>query len=360
MNNVPENVKAKIGKNLHRRPGHPLCTIRDLIYKALPDFKKFDDFLPIVSVDKNFDTLLIPKDHPSRRPSDTYYCDDTHVLRTHTSAHQVDLLWAGEKQFLVTGDVYRKDEIDATHYPVFHQMEGVRITPKGVDPLEDLRSTIDRILDVLFPGTKNHWKSDYFPFTEPSFEVEVEVISEKTEFLGNAKIKPEVVVPGMIETKRMEVLGCGVIHPGVLKNAGISGARGWAFGLGLERLAMKLFEIPDIRLFWSEDERFLSQFKPGQVTKFQSYSKHPTCYKDIALWARPGYDVKDLMEIVRRVAGDLVENVKEIDTFEKNGRKSFCYRILYRSMERSLANEEVDRLQEEIRNETAKLPVELR
>lgn len=335
MNNVPDNIKAKIGRNLHRRPGHPLCTIRELIYRALPDFKKFDDFLPTVSVENNFDMLLIPKDHPSRRPSDTYYCDDAHVLRTHTSAHQVDLIWAGERQFLVTGDVYRKDAIDATHYPVFHQMEGVKLT--SGDPETDLKATINGVLENLFPGAPIRWKPDYFPFTDPSFEVEVD-----------------------LEGRAMEILGCGVIQPQVLKNGGKPGEKGWAFGLGLERLAMKLFGIPDIRLFWSEDERFLSQFKPGQVTKFQQFSRQPACYKDIAMWAKPGYDAKELMDVIRRIAGDLVENVQEIDTFEKNGRKSFCYRIMYRSMERTLANEEVDRLQEDIRKEVTKLPLEIR
>lgn len=360
MNNVPENIKSKIGKNLHRRPGHPLSTIRELIYKALPDFKKFDDFLPTVSTEKNFDLLRIPKDHPSRRATDTYYVDDTHVLRTHTSAHQVDLLWAGERQFLVTGDVYRKDDIDQTHYPVFHQMEGVRITPKGVNPLDDLRDTVDRILETLFPKSKKYWSVDYFPFTDPSFEVEVEIRVEKTELLGGGKMKFEVAVPGEFETKHMEVLGCGVIHPEVLKNGGRAGETGWAFGLGLERLAMKLFGIPDIRLFWSEDPRFLGQFKPGEITTFQPFSKHPACYKDIAFWAKPEYEAKELMELIRRVAGDLVENVTQIDKFEKAGRTSYCYRILYRLMERTLTNEEVDRLQEEIRKEVAKLPVELR
>jgi phenylalanyl-tRNA synthetase alpha chain len=105
------------------------------------------------------------------------------------------------------------------------------------------------------------WREDYFPFTEPSFELEVK-------FNGDW----------------LEVLGCGVIHDDVLIVSGRGGQVGWAFGLGLERLAMILFGIPDIRLFWSEDERFTSQFKKGIVTKFVPYSKYPLCYKDVSFW----------------------------------------------------------------------------
>lgn len=92
-----------------------------------PPFKVFDDLPPIVTVEQNFDELLIPPDHVSRQPSDTYYVDAQRVLRCHTSAHQTSLLRKGEDRFLVCGDVYRRDEVDSTHYPVFHQMEGVRI-----------------------------------------------------------------------------------------------------------------------------------------------------------------------------------------------------------------------------------------
>ena len=114
------------------------------------------------------------------------------------------------------------------------------------------------------------WNSDYFPFTEPSFEVEVK-------YMGNW----------------LEVLGSGVIHDDVLRNSGLDPDKkaGWAFGLGLERLAMILFSIPDIRLFWTQDDRFLSQFKAGTITTFEPYSKYPPCYKDVSFWL-PHEDVK--------------------------------------------------------------------
>lgn len=100
---------------------------RDAQVLGQPPFQVFDNLPPIVTVEQNFDELLIPPDHVSRQPSDTYYVDDQRVLRCHTSAHQTALLRQGEDRFLVCGDVYRRDEVDSTHYPVFHQMEGVRV-----------------------------------------------------------------------------------------------------------------------------------------------------------------------------------------------------------------------------------------
>jgi phenylalanyl-tRNA synthetase alpha chain len=152
------------------------------------------------------------------------------------------------------------------------------------------------------------------------------------------------------------VLGCGVIHPDIVTNAGRVGEQGWAFGLGLERLAMVLYGIPDIRLFWTEDARFHEQFASGEIVTFQPYSKFPACYKDMSFWIQPDFHVNDLNELVRDVAGDLVEQVELIDNFTnpKSMKTSHCYRISYRSMDRSLTNEEIDKLQEKVRNLTEK------
>ncbi len=128
ISNITQGISSKIGRNLHNTKNHPIEIIKRKIYDFFGNhFKKFDDLSPIVNIEDNFDNLLIAKDHPARSLSDTYYKDENHVLRTQTSAHQTPLLKSGERQFLVTGDVYRKDDIDATHYPVFHQMEGLFI-----------------------------------------------------------------------------------------------------------------------------------------------------------------------------------------------------------------------------------------
>lgn len=296
--------------------------------------------------------MLVPADHVSRSPNDTYYVDATTVLRCHTSAHQAELLRSGRSAFLVTGDVYRRDSIDATHYPVFHQMEGVRVfSPEdwaaagaadgGAHAEAELKGALEGLAQHLFGEVEMRWVDAYFPFTQPSFELEI-----------------------FFKGEWLEVLGCGVMENAILEANGRGGARAWAFGLGLERLAMVLFDIPDIRLFWTADQRFLKQFAPGKLAaRFKPYSKFPPCYKDVAFWLSDGFTENNLCEVVRGVAGDLAEEVKLIDAFThpKTGRTSNCYRVAYRSMERSLTDEEVNALQEEVRAQAAsKLGVELR
>jgi phenylalanyl-tRNA synthetase alpha chain len=363
-NNVPDHIAALVGRGLHTRPDHPIGIVRAKIeeyFASLPgddDWHVFDAEDPIVTTKQCFDDLRITPDHPGRSPSDTYYiCDET-LLRTHTSAHQSMHLKDGYETFLCAGDVYRRDEIDASHYPAFHQLEGVKLFDqkemdaasgkKGEDWInspecraiaDDLKQVLEGLMDHLFGETEKKWSEDYFPFTEPSYELEIKYQDEW-----------------------LEVLGCGVIHEEVLDMAGRSERRGWAFGLGLERLAMILFEIPDIRLFWTDDERFHSQFKEGQITKFESYSKYPPVFKDIAFWLPENYVENDFFEMARGVAGDLVEKIDMIDEFTnpKTGRSSKCYRITYRSMDRSLTNEEIDALQDSLRDKSAELELEVR
>ena len=135
--NVTPRLLEHVGRRLHEQPQHPLCLIKQRVTRYMhtafrnargnPLFSLHERLGPVVSVAANFDSLLVPADHPSRRRSDNYYVRRDTVLRAHTSAHQTELLAAGLDAFLVAGDVYRRDEIDRTHYPVFHQMEGVRV-----------------------------------------------------------------------------------------------------------------------------------------------------------------------------------------------------------------------------------------
>jgi phenylalanyl-tRNA synthetase alpha chain len=364
-NNIPPHIAALVGRGLHLKRDHPIGIIRAKIeeyFQGLGEkstgtkFTIFDAEDPIVTTKQCFDDLRLPANHPGRSPSDTYYVTDTTLLRTHTSAHQSQHLTGGHHEaFLCTGDVYRRDEIDASHYPAFHQLEGVKLFPvamvQGADTLKthdewiaspecqmiatDLKQTLEGLMDHLFGPVEKRWADDSFPFTEPSFELEI---------LFNGD-------------NWLEVLGCGVIHTEVLENVNQGHRRGWAFGLGLERLAMVLFEIPDIRLFWTQDERFTGQFAAGQITKFVSYSKYPPCLKDIAFWLPDLYVENDFFELARGIAGDLIESMELIDEFtnKKTNRTSKCYRITYRSMDRSLTNEEIDALQEELRVKSADL-----
>ncbi|KAJ2051755.1 phenylalanyl-tRNA synthetase alpha subunit, mitochondrial [Coemansia sp. S155-1] len=417
--NAPPAILAKTGRDLLHQPSHPLAILKELIFKEFPTFAHYDSLSPVVSTYQNFDSLGFAPDHPGRSKTDTYYVNQSTLLRTHTSAHQLQLLAAGSQgehnvlvqaknsaaapgneRFLVAADVYRRDEIDASHYPVFHQMEGVctfsrdevrdkicRATTAERDSKTDGVSHSDQVaqmVDATVVGGDNpmqsahsaeevaflvrnmkqamndmvvqiltkavvaqqssgevsasgnqpqfpvRWIDAYFPFTSPSWEMEV-----------------------LFQGEWLEICGCGVMKQEILNQAGMPDRIGWAFGFGLERLAMLLFGVHDIRLFWSSDSRFVGQFSPGRINSFRPFSRHPSCAKDVSFWlpAEGTFHENDIMDLVRETAGDLVEGVKLIDSFThpKTGKGSRCYRINYCSMDRNVTNEEINGVQELVR-----------
>ena len=202
----------------------------------------------------NFDRLNAEEGHPSRDWSDTFYFDtDSRVmLRSQTSPMQVHAMETMPLpiRIIAPGRVYRKDEVDATHSPMFHQVEGM-VIDKNVT-MADLKGTLNAVVEQLFgKGTVTRFRPHHFPFTEPSCEMDVQC--HKCGGVGCPTCKAE----GWIE-----VLGAGMIHPKVLEMSGIDPEvySGWAFGMGLERLAMRRFKIADLRLIFENDTRFLEQF----------------------------------------------------------------------------------------------------
>ena len=134
--NITQSIIQKVSKNLHKEKHHPLGLIRlriqhffysSFVKRGNPIFSVYDNLNPVVTLEQNFDNLLVPLDHPSRKPSESYYLNSENMLRAHMTAHQRDLISAGLDNFLMVGDVYRRDKIDASHYPVFHQLDGVRL-----------------------------------------------------------------------------------------------------------------------------------------------------------------------------------------------------------------------------------------
>ncbi|KZS89896.1 phenylalanyl-tRNA synthetase [Sistotremastrum niveocremeum HHB9708] len=393
--NVTNAIIQKAETSLLSKPSHPLSILNSLIHSHFPDYKAITPSSPVVSVFKNFDELGFPPDHPGRRHTDSYYVNKEQLLRTHASAHQIESFQTDAKKWLLTADVYRRDEIDASHYPVFHQMDGARVfdkSPSELRALEEenevmahrlaqeniliedessigpqnpyqqahdpaqaalvaanLKHTLNGLMLKLFGGaagaTKENplrvrWIDAYFPFTSPSYEVEV-----------------------FFRGKWLEILGCGVVNQAILDRAGVKERISWAFGLGLERIAMVLFSIPDIRLFWSQDPRFLSQFTPGVISTFKEFSKFPSNWKDVSFWISRDVHENDVCDIVREAAGDLAEDVKEIDRFvhPQTSKTSLCYRIHYRSMERSLSNAEISAIQDRLEGMlVSELGVEIR
>ena len=200
----------------------------------------------------NFEALNIPKDHPARDTQDTFYINDNVVLRTQTSPIQIRVM---EKQkppirIIAPGRVYRSDALDATHSPLFHQVEGL-VVDKNIT-MADLKGTLEVFVKRLY-GEESvvRFRPHHFPFTEPSAELDVQCFNCHGE--GCRLCKGE----GWIE-----ILGCGMVHPKVLENCGIDPEEysGFAFGMGLERLVMRRYNIDDLRLIYENDARFLNQF----------------------------------------------------------------------------------------------------
>lgn len=352
--NIPHSINEKVTKCLYKIDNHPICIVKNKVFDYFSDLAKIEIDNPFVPVEYNFDRLCVPKNHPSRSPSDTFYKNEKEVLRTHMTCYLYPLgkseTGRSQLKYITCGDVYRKDAVDATHYPVFHQIDAFCIVPPEVDVKQDLRNRLHGLVDHLF-GTdcKHQFLEDYehediyFPFTTDSLEVSVEFKMDD-------------------QTKQLEILGAGTVHPDIMADLGLPDHKAWALGMGIERLAMVMFDIPDIRLFWSTDKRFINQFEPGKITKFKPYSKHEACYKDISFFTSSKFSYNDFCVIARDEDRDnLIESITLIDEFQVKGRTSQCYRISYRSMEHSLKNSEVDKVQKAIRQRiTEELEVEVR
>ncbi len=206
----------------------------------------------------NFEKLNLPADHPARDMQDSFYIDEHTLLRTHTSPVQVRtmLAYGGEKpvKIICPGKVYRRDDDDATHSHQFMQIEGLVVDEKT--SMSDLKGTLLEVARTMFGADREiRLRPSYFPFTEPS--VEVDVSCANCEGQGCSICK---------QTGWIEILGAGMVHDNVLKDAGYDPTKyqGFAFGMGVERIAMLAYKIEDIRHFYTNDQRFLTQFKDDQ------------------------------------------------------------------------------------------------
>ncbi|MEK7635079.1 MAG: hypothetical protein AAB446_01450 [Patescibacteria group bacterium] len=338
--------------DLSRTDGSPIKALIDKA-KNVEGLKGFDDIkIPeVVPYDVNFDLFNYPPDHPARSKSDTYFVDEKNVLRTQTTVSWYYYLTSdfGKEKIknnesigvISYGKVYRKDEIDRHHMNVFHQIDGWYIIPKekGVINVEHLKDILVEIVQSVFgKDIKYRFNPDTFPYTDPSLEMEIEV--------GG---------------KWIEVLGCGVVFPSVLEKLGVDSKNytGWAFGFGLERLAIIGMELPDIRLLWSEDERVKKQLKLG--VKYKEVSKYPPVVRDISFVVENTFIANNYFDLIRETVGEnLIEEVKLLDKFENSakfgeGKISYTFRIVYRSLDKTLLSLEVDTLHKKLEEETKKV-----
>lgn len=241
------------GKTFKLGKKHPLTIVLDEINDIFVSmgFTIVDG--PEIETDYyNFEALNIPKNHPARDTQDTFYVSDNLLLRSQTSPVQVRVMEKTSPpiKIISPGRVYRADEIDSTHSPVFHQVEGLLID-KNVS-MANLKKTLEIFVKKLYGDeTKTRFRPHHFPFTEPSAEMDISCF--KCGGSGCSLCKNEGYI---------EILGCGMVHPDVLKRCNIDPEiySGFAFGLGLERIVMMRYNINDLRLFYENDTRFLQQF----------------------------------------------------------------------------------------------------
>ena len=312
--------------------------------------KDFDNIIipEIVPVDLSFDLFNFASNHPARSKSDTYYLDEKNILRPHDTVmwyyylNNKDIkkkIKNNEKLGVICyGKVYRKDEIDRRHMNIFHQMGGLYLVPdsKKVLNLDDLKQALVEIVEGLFgKEVKYRFLDDTFPYTDPSLQIEVE-----------------------LDGKWVEIMGGGMPRKDVLKNFGLENYNGWAFGFGLERLAIISMNLPDIRLLWSQDERVKKQLVLGNV--YRDVSKYPAIIRDISFVVDKTFSPNDYFDLVRDVVGYLAEEVSLLDEYENDvkfgaDKKSYAYRITYRSLEKTLTDEEVNTLYKELEEKTREI-----
>jgi phenylalanyl-tRNA synthetase alpha chain len=239
-----------------RRPArgslHPLTRVRDEIVRVFMGLGFSVAEGPQIETDfYNFEALNIPRDHPARDMQDTFYLSQDTLLRTHTSPVQIRTMRAQAPpvRIIVPGVVYRRDA-DITHSPMFHQVEGLAVDVNVT--MADLKGTLELFARELFGArSKIRFRPSFFPFTEPSAEVDVVCFLCGGDGCRVCK-----------QSGWLEILGSGMVHPNVLRNVGYDpeAVTGWAFGMGIERIAMLKYGVDDIRLFFENDLRFLEQF----------------------------------------------------------------------------------------------------
>lgn len=231
---------------------HPVMSTMDTIIEYFSALNFSVEKGPLIEDDfHNFEALNLPKTHPARDMQDSFYFDDKRLLRTHTSPVQIRTMLAQKPPIraIAPGAVFRRD-FDVTHTPMFHQVEGLVVEEGQKVSFANLKSILEDFLRYMFGEVKVRFRPSFFPFTEPSAEVDISCVFCKG--CGCRVCK---------QTTWLEVLGCGIVDPNVYKFVGYENVSGYAFGLGVERFAMLLHQIPDLRSLFEGDLRLLEQFR---------------------------------------------------------------------------------------------------
>lgn len=334
--NITAKAQKYLRRKMHNEQNHPLFILQLAICKYFneqvldnngqPLLKTYDNLDPVRTTQQNFDDLLIPENDPIRHKSECFYLDKQHLLRSHLAAHHTDVLRSGIENFLLVGDVYRRDLINPNHSALFHELNVVRTiragdneiigtnifekdevamdnpkrpsyTPAAIEYMEhDLKTTWANLLQHLFKKSIDHrWIETESLLAGPCWDLEI-----------------------MNKQRNMKILRSGIMRNEFLTKCGVTKAISWNFSLGLERLAMMLFNIPDTRLFMSKDSGFLNQFhslKPLHRIKYRHFINDAKLHTlDISFWLpenvkHDDFNVKDYHDLIRTLGGDNVEQV---------------------------------------------------
>ncbi len=248
-----ERIDVSLYSNIPKKGAlHPVAQTMDRIIDYFVSLNFAVETGPLAEDDfHNFEALNLPKHHPARDMQDTFYFADGHLLRTHTSPVQIRTMLKEKPpiRMIAPGAVFRRD-YDLTHTPMFHQVEGLVVDEKGKVSFANLKSILTDFLHHMFGDVDVRFRPSFFPFTEPSAEVDISCIFCKGDGCRVCS-----------HTGWLEVLGSGVVDPNVFEAVGYSEVSGYAFGLGVERFAMLMHEIPDLRSLFEGDIRLLEQFR---------------------------------------------------------------------------------------------------
>lgn len=248
-----ESIDVSLYSNISKQGAlHPVMSTMDKIIDYFVALNFAVESGPMVEDDfHNFEALNLPKYHPARDMQDTFYFEDASLLRTHTSPVQIRTMLETKPpiRMIAPGTVFRRD-YDLTHTPMFHQIEGLVVEDKGKVSFANLKSILTDFLHYMFGDVDVRFRPSFFPFTEPSAEVDISCIFCKGEGCRVCS-----------HTGWLEVLGCGIVDPNVFKAVGYEDVSGYAFGLGVERFAMLIHQIPDLRSLFEGDIRLLEQFR---------------------------------------------------------------------------------------------------
>ncbi len=248
-----EKIDVSLYSNISNKASlHPVMETMDKIIDYFVSMNFAVESGPMIEDDfHNFEALNLPKYHPARDMQDTFFCGDGQLLRTHTSPVQIRTMKETTPpiRMIAPGSVFRRD-YDVTHTPMFHQIEGLVVDKKGVVSFANLKSILIDFLQYMFGDVEVRFRPSFFPFTEPSAEVDISCIFCEAKGCRICS-----------HTGWLEVLGCGVVDPNVFDAVGYKNVSGYAFGLGIERFAMLLHRVPDLRTLFEGDIRLLEQFR---------------------------------------------------------------------------------------------------